>query len=93
MTATLEAAGLSVNFGGVQALDGVSFSLNRGELLGLIGPNGAGKTTALRAVTGMVTPGAGSVHVGGRDVTRAPIHERVRLGLGMSQQLVRSSKA
>jgi len=89
MTVILEAAGLSVNFGGVQALDSVSFSLSQGELLGLIGPNGAGKTTALRAVTGMVVPGDGSVHVGGRDVSRAPIHERVRLGLGMSQQLVR----
>jgi len=85
----LSVDGISVNFGGVQALQNVSFSLGQGELLGLIGPNGAGKTTAMRAITGVVSPDAGSVLIKGTNVTRAKISDRVRLGLGMSQQLVK----
>lgn len=89
MAGLLSVDGISVNFGGVQALQNVSFSLGQGELLGLIGPNGAGKTTAMRAITGVVSPDAGSVLIKGTNVTRAKISDRVRLGLGMSQQLVK----
>ncbi len=85
----LEISGVTVRFGGVTALDDVSFAVNEGELLGLIGPNGAGKTTLLRAITGVITPGGGSIRLAGRDITGLPIHARVRLGLGLSQQLVR----
>ena len=87
--ALLSVASIGVRFGGVVALDDVSFAVGEGELLGLIGPNGAGKTTLLRTVTGVVTPQTGTVILAGRDLTRLPVHARVRLGLGLSQQLVR----
>jgi branched-chain amino acid transport system ATP-binding protein len=80
---------VTVSFGGVHAVEDVSFDLRQGELLGLIGPNGAGKTTTLRSITGVIRPTAGNVVLNGRDVTRLPVDRRVRLGLGMSQQLVR----
>ena len=89
MTDLLSVHGISVSFGGVQALEDVSFALHKGELLGLIGPNGAGKTTAMRAITGIVSPDNGSVSINGNDVTNAKVSDRVRLGLGMSQQLVK----
>lgn len=89
MTALLEVREVSVQFDGVRALEAVSFAVGEGELVGLIGPNGAGKTTCLRAVTGALRPAAGRVLLDGRDVTGLPPHARVRLGLGLSQQLVR----
>jgi branched-chain amino acid transport system ATP-binding protein len=54
---------VSVRFGGLTAVDNVSFEVHEGELLGLIGPNGAGKTTMLRAITGVVTASAGNVYL------------------------------
>ena len=89
MTALLEVREVSVRFGGVKALEEVSFHLDGGELLGLLGPNGAGKTTALRAITGTVTPQRGEVRLEGRNLVGMTISARVRLGLGMSQQLVK----
>ena len=89
MTARLELRGVSVRFGGVVALESVSFAVAAGELVGLIGPNGAGKTTCLRAITGSLAPDAGRVLLDGREVTRWAPHARVRWGLGLSQQLVR----
>ena len=89
MTALLEVREVSVRFGGVKALEDVSFHLDGGELLGLLGPNGAGKTTAMRAITGIVTPQQGEVRLEGRNLVGMTISARVRLGLGMSQQLVR----
>jgi branched-chain amino acid transport system ATP-binding protein len=59
--ALLETRDLSVSFGGLTALDAVSFSINRGEILGLIGPNGAGKTTCFNAITGVYRPSGGTV--------------------------------
>jgi len=85
----LQIEGVSVRFGGVAALEDVSFALADGELLGLIGPNGAGKTTMLRAITGVVSPQAGRIRLAGQDLTGLPPHRRIRLGLGLSQQLVR----
>jgi len=89
MTPLLDVRDISVSFGGVHALQDVSFQVEEGELLGLIGPNGAGKTTAMRVVTGVVTPNAGSILLDGNALTGKPIHERVRMGLGMSQQIVK----
>ena len=88
MTALLEVRQVNVRFGGVVAVDGVSFDAEQGELLGLIGPNGAGKTTIMRAITGVIRPQSGSIHLVGRDMAGLPTHKRVRLGLGLSQQLV-----
>lgn len=88
-TPALSIEHVGVRFGGVTALDDVSFEVRNGELLGMIGPNGAGKTTMLRSITGVVTPQEGRVSISGRDVTGEPIHRRIRLGLALSQQLVR----
>ena len=87
--ALLDVRGIEVRFDGLKAVDGVSFSQARGTLTGLIGPNGAGKTTLLRTVTGTVRPVAGAVSLDGRDISALPVHRRARLGLGMSNQIVR----
>lgn len=89
MTTILEVTGVTVSFGGVTAVDDVSFRVEDGQLLGLIGPNGAGKTTMMRSITGIVTPDRGAVSLAGRPLIGLPTHRRVRLGLGLSQQLVR----
>ena len=89
MDALLSISGVSVRFGGVDALTDVGFDVPQGTLLGLIGPNGAGKTTMMRAITGMVRPQAGSIVLDGAEISRLPTHRRVRLGLGLSQQIVR----
>jgi branched-chain amino acid transport system ATP-binding protein len=84
----LEIEGLSVVFGGVAAVDDVSFAVAEGALVGLIGPNGAGKTTTIEAVTGFVQPAAGVVRFLGSDVTGLPPHRRARLGLVRTFQSV-----
>jgi branched-chain amino acid transport system ATP-binding protein len=80
---------VSVRFGGLTAVDNVSFTVNEGELLGLIGPNGAGKTTMLRAITGVVRASAGEVFLRGEPLVHLSIDQRVRRGLSLSQQLVK----
>ncbi|WP_419901373.1 ABC transporter ATP-binding protein [Kiloniella sp.] len=89
MSKLLEVSNVKVQFGGVIAVNDVSFSLDEGELLGFIGPNGAGKTTMMRAITGVVTPTTGSIVLAGEELVGLPIHRRVRMGLGFSQQLVK----
>ena len=89
MGALLSITGVSVRFGGVRALFGVDIEVPEGSLLGLIGPNGAGKTTLMRAVTGMVRPEGGRIVLDGVEISRLSTHRRVRLGLGLSQQIVR----
>jgi branched-chain amino acid transport system ATP-binding protein len=88
-TATLEVKEVSIRFGGVQALADVSFSVNKGELVGLIGPNGAGKTTLLKVIAGVLMPDKGRILLGGADVTRLPTSLRVRKGLALTHQIVR----
>jgi len=89
MSALLEIADITARFGGVTAVDAVSFTVSDGQLLGLIGPNGAGKTTAMRVITGIVPPNDGAVRLAGRNLNGLPTQKRARLGLGLSQQLVR----
>ena len=89
MSAILEVRNVTVRFGGVLALDNVSFKVNPGELLCLIGPNGAGKTTLMRAVTGIIKPQTAQVLLAGRDISKLPTHKRARLGLALTQQIVR----
>lgn len=66
----LEVEDLRISFGGIVALDGVSFQLRRGEILGLIGPNGAGKTTVFNCITGIYRPDSGSIRINGVDLLR-----------------------
>ena len=82
----LKAVELRKSFGGVVALDGVSFELARGEIVALVGPNGSGKTTALRLISGAEPPDAGRVLFEGRELTAEPTPERVRLGVARTLQ-------
>ncbi|MFI5882606.1 ATP-binding cassette domain-containing protein [Streptomyces sp. NPDC051554] len=77
---------LTVRYGGVVAVDGLSLDVEPGRVVGLIGPNGAGKTSAIDAVTGFTRAAAGSVLLGERDVTRVPVHRRAGAGLSRSFQ-------
>jgi branched-chain amino acid transport system permease protein len=82
----LDASGLRKAFGGVVAVDGLSLELSRGETAALIGPNGSGKTTALRLISGASAPDAGSIALGGAEVTAAASADRVRLGIARTLQ-------
>ena len=84
--AVLEARGLGVAFGGVQAVRDVSLSVAPQEIVGIIGPNGAGKTTLFDLLSGYLAPDAGTVSLGGRDVSGRSPSARARLGLGRSFQ-------
>jgi ABC-2 type transport system ATP-binding protein len=68
------------SFGAKRAVDGVSFSVERGEVLGFLGPNGAGKSTTMRMITGFMPPTAGSVTVGGHDVMESPLQAKRLIG-------------
>jgi branched-chain amino acid transport system ATP-binding protein len=85
----LEIDNLSVNFGGLKALDAVSFHINRGEILGLIGPNGAGKTTCFNAMTGVYRPTSGDVRLEGRSLVGMKQHRVTRRGLARTFQNIR----
>ena len=87
MDALLEVEGLSKRFGGLQALQGVSFDVSAGEIVGIIGPNGAGKTTLFNVVTGVYPPDAGRVRFRGEDVTGAPAHRLCRRGVARTFQI------
>jgi branched-chain amino acid transport system ATP-binding protein len=89
MQPLLSATNITVRFGGITAIDDVSFDVRPGELLGLIGPNGAGKTTMMRAIVGIVRPSRGSVTLEGRRLDALSIDARIRAGLALSQQLVK----
>ena len=83
----LGARGISLGFGGVQAVAGVSVDVRRGQLVGLIGPNGAGKSTLMTILSGGLKPEEGQVLFEGRDVTRLSPHRRARLGIIRTFQL------
>jgi lipopolysaccharide export system ATP-binding protein len=72
--------------GGKRAVDGVSFDVELGEIVGLLGPNGAGKTTTFRMACGLINPTEGEVWLNGEDVTRWPMYKRARHGLGYLPQ-------
>jgi branched-chain amino acid transport system ATP-binding protein len=84
--AALEVSGVSVRFGGVRALTGVSLRVPAAGLVGLLGPNGAGKTTLFGVISGLVRPQEGRVEVAGRDVTRCSPARRCRAGLARTFQ-------
>ncbi|MDH3658459.1 MAG: ABC transporter ATP-binding protein [Alphaproteobacteria bacterium] len=80
MDTLLDIQGLSKTFGAIKAVNGIGFSVGRGEVLGFLGPNGAGKSTTMRMVAGYLTPSAGRIEVCGFDVAEKPIEIRKRLG-------------
>jgi len=84
--ALLTVENVTRRFGGIVALDGVSFHVEPGETVGLIGPNGAGKTTAFNVITRVYTPDAGAVTFDGVDLLRTPLHRVVRLGIARTFQ-------
>ena len=88
MSALLDVSDLTVRYGGVVAVDGVSFAIQEGSVFGLIGPNGAGKTSMVDALTGYTKPASGTVALNGRDITRLRPYRRARLGLGRTFQSV-----
>lgn len=83
----LETQGLSREFGGLKAVEGVDFTLREGEIRALIGPNGAGKTTFVSLLSGRLAPSAGRVLFAGREVTRDPAWKRVRAGIAYTFQI------
>ena len=80
---------VSMHFGGLKALDRVSFDLHQGEILGLIGPNGAGKTTCFNTVSGVYRPTSGEIDFGGARTDGLPPHRMAALGIGRTFQIVR----
>jgi branched-chain amino acid transport system ATP-binding protein len=81
------AENLTKDFGGLRALNNVSFSVEAGERLAIIGPNGAGKTTLFQLVSGMLAPSSGKIFVFGKDITKLPAHQRAALGIGRTFQI------
>ena len=85
----LQALNVSKRFGGVTAVDQMSFSVASGEILGLIGPNGAGKTTMFDLLAGSVAASSGQIKLMGQDVTKSPAHRRLAGGMGRTFQIPR----
>ena len=88
MTAVLEINNIRKNFGGITAVDGVSFDVQEGEILGLIGPNGCGKSTLFNCILGQLQPSAGEVKVDGKVVTGFRPSDLNRLGVSRTFQLL-----
>jgi branched-chain amino acid transport system ATP-binding protein len=85
----LEVENLTKDFGGIKAVNHVSFQIGRDEIVGLIGPNGAGKTTLIRLTTGILRPSSGRVRFKGVDITNRPIWEIVNMGIASTFQVVK----
>ena len=83
----LAVSDLAKSFGGVRAVDGVSFTVGAGEFLALIGPNGAGKSTCFNMINGQLKPDAGRILFAGRDIAGLPAREVWRLGVGRTFQI------
>jgi lipopolysaccharide export system ATP-binding protein len=82
----LKAAEISKSYQGRRVVDGVSVSVQTGEVVGLLGPNGAGKTTSFYMIVGLITPDAGQVFLGDRDITGLAMYERARVGISYLPQ-------
>ena len=84
----LEAEGITKRFGGLTAVEDVSFTVKEGEILSIIGPNGAGKSTLFNCITGFYRPDAGKVLFRGKDITTASAHKICKLGIARTFQIV-----
>jgi branched-chain amino acid transport system ATP-binding protein len=89
MSAILEVNHVTRRFAGLVAVNDVSFTLGRGEILGLIGPNGAGKTTLVSLISGTLRPSSGDIFFEGNNITALPAYRRARLGIGRTFQIMR----
>ena len=83
---SLVAQDITKSYGKKRVVENVSLSINGGEIVGLLGPNGAGKTTSFYCIVGLVKMDAGTITINGNDVSKAPMHERARQGLGYLPQ-------
>ena len=86
MTALLEVEDLRVAYGKIEAVKGISFSVDAGQVVTLIGTNGAGKTTTLRTLSGLLKPVGGQIRFNGKSLKKTPAHEIVSLGLAHSPE-------
>ncbi len=89
MSGFLEITNVEMQFGGLKALDDVSFIVERGAVVGLIGPNGSGKTTLMNVISGFYKPTGGSVHYAGKRIADVPVHLVCHLGIARTFQVVR----
>jgi len=80
--------GVSKSFGGIAAVNHMSFTVNPGESVGLVGPNGAGKTTLFNCICGQLRPETGRVELAGTEIDQLPVYKRARLGIGRTYQRV-----
>ncbi len=85
----LELDDVARHFGGVKAVDGLSLSVRRGEILGLIGPNGSGKSTTVNLIAGLYRPSAGAVRFEGREISQMAPHQRAQMGIARTFQNIR----
>jgi branched-chain amino acid transport system ATP-binding protein len=83
----LQLENLTVRFGGLTAVDGVTLAIGTQDVMGLVGANGAGKTTLFNAISGLVRPSGGRIAFDGVDIMRAPMHKRARMGIGRTFQI------
>ena len=82
----LEIKDLRVHYGKIEAIKGISFHVNQGEIVTLIGANGAGKTTTLKTISGLRGVSSGSIIFDGKDISKMPAHERVNLGISQAPE-------
>jgi ABC-type branched-subunit amino acid transport system ATPase component len=92
MTKLLEVQGVTKKFGGLVALNDLSFYVEEGEVLGLMGPNGSGKTTIFNTIMGDFPPDSGRILFKGEDITKLPTYHRVRMGIARTYQVPRPLK-
>ena len=85
----LDVQKISKSFGGVLALNGVTFEVHKGEILGIIGPNGSGKTTLINCITGFVKMTSGSVFFNGKNISSKPVHKIADMGVTRTFQIMR----
>ncbi len=83
---SLQADSILKSYGPKTVVNNVSIKVNQGEIVGLLGPNGAGKTTTFYSIVGLIKPDAGSVYLGGKDITGLPMYKRARNGIGYLAQ-------
>ncbi|MFX8926125.1 ATP-binding cassette domain-containing protein, partial [Acinetobacter baumannii] len=81
MTTLFRAENLAINFGGIKAVDGVTFDVEQGQVFTIIGPNGAGKTTVFNLISRIYDPSEGKLIFEGRDITRMPPHDVAGIGI------------